>query len=118
LKRSLGAIVVAFALLLAGSALAHSLLLESAPAAGAVLTSAPARVSLRFNNRIEKRLSRLVLVNAGGQSQPLSPLADGGPDQLEATAPPLSPGAYRLEWHVLSTDGHLVSGAVPFRIAP
>lgn len=117
MRSSLGALVVGAALL-AVSVAAHSLLLESSPAAGAVLTAPPSRVSLRFNNRIEKRLSRLVLVTAGGEARALSPLADGAPDRLEAPAPRLAPGDYRLEWHVLSIDGHLVSGAVPFRVAP
>lgn len=105
-------------MLLVTSAAAHSLLLESMPAVGAVLTASPTRVSLRFNNRIEKRLSRLVLVDGRGEGRALSPAVDGPPDRLEATTPALAPGDYRLQWHVLSTDGHLVSGVVPFRVAP
>jgi methionine-rich copper-binding protein CopC len=105
-------------MLLATSAAAHSLLLESMPAVGAVLTASPIRVSLRFNNRIEKRLSRLVLADGSGEGRVLTVALDGPPNRLEATTPTLAPGDYRLQWRVLSTDGHLVSGVVPFRVAP
>jgi methionine-rich copper-binding protein CopC len=99
-----------------GPAGAHSLLLESSPPANAVLAAAPAGVALRFNNRIEKRLARLRLVDGRGQAYPLAVRADGPPDRLEAPAPALGPGRWRLEWSVLSTDGHVVRGSLPFRI--
>jgi methionine-rich copper-binding protein CopC len=117
--RLLRCAVVVGAALLAGSAQAHSLLLESTPPAGAVLSAPPSRITLRFNNRIEKGLSRLILVRVGGEARALDLRPAGGPDRLEATPPSaLAAGDYRLEWHVLSTDGHLVSGAIPFRVAP
>ena len=61
-------------LVAAGPALAHSLLLESSPAAGATLASAPDTLMLRFNNRIEKPLSRIRLVDAAGVQRPLDPV--------------------------------------------
>jgi copper resistance protein C len=100
-------------------AAAHSLLLESTPAAGATLATAPGQLTLRFNNRIEKSLSRVRLLAAGGAAQPLIVNVDAGAaDRLIATVPPLAPGAWRVEWQVLSTDGHVVSGRFEFRVAP
>src|SRR5206468_1308974 len=82
-----------------------SLLLESTPAAGSTVAAAPT-LSLRFNNRVEKPLSRLRLLDERGGSLSLAMPASGGPvDRLSAPLPPLSPGAYRVEWQVLSTDG-------------
>lgn len=105
-------------LLVSSPAVAHSLLLESSPAADATLTTTPAQLSLRFNNRIEKRLSRITLLDERGTPQALTiAVADGGADRLTAAVPPLAPGAYRVEWHVLSTDGHVVSGGFGFRLA-
>jgi methionine-rich copper-binding protein CopC len=117
--RPLGSTVAVASLLLAPvlPARAHSLLLESSPAANAVLAEPPAMVALRFNNRIEKRLSRLQLIDNRGQVRPLAVRPDGPPDRVEAPLPPLGPGPWRLEWHVLSTDGHVVSGIFPFRIS-
>jgi methionine-rich copper-binding protein CopC len=108
----------ALLLALAAPAVSHSLLLEATPPAGAVLTATPPRVSLRFNNRIEKRLSRLRLADARGDGRPLPVRPDGPPDRLEAGLPPLGPGDWRLEWRVLSTDGHVVRGSLPFRVEP
>ena len=112
-------LLVAGALLVASviPASGHSLLLESSPAAGAVL-AAPAEVRLRFNGRVEKRLSLLALVDERGAARVLAPDPAGPPDRLVAALPALSPGRYRLEWHVLSTDGHVVSGGFGFRVAP
>ena len=106
-------------LAVAGPALAHSLLLESAPGAGATLAASPSTLMLRFNNRIEKPLSRVRLVDASGapQALTLSPNA-GGADRLVATMPPLGPGTWRVEWQVLSTDGHVVAGRFQFTVAP
>ena len=103
----------------AGPALAHSLLLESAPAAGATLASSPDTLMLRFNNRIEKPLSRVRLVDAAGAKRPLTIAVDAGPaDRLVAPLPPLPPGTWRVEWQVLSTDGHVVAGRFEFKVAP
>jgi methionine-rich copper-binding protein CopC len=104
-------------LALAGSARAHSLLLESAPAADALLAASPPEISLRFNNRIEKKLSTIRLLDERGGVRPLTTLADGPADRLTATVPSLDPGGWRVEWRVLSTDGHVVSGRFSFRVA-
>lgn len=100
-------------------AAAHSLLLESVPAAGATLTSPPRQLTLRFNNRIEKALSRVRLLDARGVAQPLGITATDGPaERLTATVPPLATGAWRVKWQVLSSDGHVVTGRFEFRLAP
>lgn len=103
----------------AGPVFAHSLLLESAPAAGATLPSSPDTLMLRFNNRIEKPLSRVRLVDGAGVRRQLTLTADSrSADRLVATMPPLPPGTWRVEWQVLSTDGHVVAGRFEFKVAP
>ena len=98
---------------------AHSLLLESSPAAGATVNAPPAQISLRFNNRIEKKLSTIRLLDERGAPSPVTILvSDGAADRLSATVPTLTQGAWRVEWQVLSTDGHIVSGNFSFRVAP
>lgn len=106
----------ALILTLTPAALAHSLLIASVPAAGTTVSTAPA-VALRFNNRVEKKLSRIRLVSAGGDAQILPLRTDGAVDTLEAPLPSLASGRYRVEWRVLSTDGHVVSGAFAFTLA-
>jgi methionine-rich copper-binding protein CopC len=102
--------------LLAAPASAHSLLMESSPPVNGTLASAPTELRLRFNNRIEKGLSRLRLVNERGETRDL-PLDPGGPaDRLTAPLSNVSSGRYRVEWQVLSTDGHVVTGRFSFAV--
>jgi methionine-rich copper-binding protein CopC len=44
-------------------------------------------------------------------------VADGPAERLTAALPPLAVGSWRVEWQVLSTDGHIVRGSFSFRIA-
>jgi methionine-rich copper-binding protein CopC len=118
---SRGALVAAALIITAATpAAAHSLLLSSSPAAGAVLQTSPSVVMLRFNNRIEKRLSRVRLVDEHGTiaTAPTTRVDDETAETLWAVVPPLAPGAWRVEWQVFSTDGHVVSGSYQFRLAP
>ena len=114
--------VLSFALLLgvASPAPAHSLLLASTPPADAVLAASPPYVVLRFNNRIEKRLSRVQLVDERGRvaAAPTARSDDEPAESLQAVVPPLAPGTWRVEWQVFSTDGHVVNGSYRFRLAP
>jgi copper resistance protein C len=114
-SRRIVLVVAALLLVFTATASAHSLLLESSPAAGSVV-SAPPEVRLRFNGRVEKRLSHLAVVDERGEARGLVLDAGGPPDRLAAPLPPLPAGRYRLEWHVLSTDGHVVSGGFGFRV--
>lgn len=114
-RRRLLALAAAGALAAAPAA-AHSLLVAATPAAAARLSSAPTELVLRFNSRIEKRLSRLRLLDERGEARALTPSADGAPDELRAPLPPLAAGTWRVQWQVLSVDGHLVSGGYAFEV--
>jgi methionine-rich copper-binding protein CopC len=107
------ALVAAFA----SAARGHAILVDSSPRAGEA-TAPPGELMLRFNGRIEKRLSHVMLVGGPrktkillGISHPTAP-----PDVLRFALPPLEPGAYRAEWKVLSVDGHFTGGAVTFTV--
>jgi methionine-rich copper-binding protein CopC len=104
--------------LAAAPAASHSLLLESRPAAGSTIAAAPPELHLRFNNRIEKRLSRLRLIREGGEERDLPLMPEGAADRLSAPLPAVAPGKYRVEWQVLSTDGHVVTGRFSFTVKP
>jgi methionine-rich copper-binding protein CopC len=116
-RRRLGGLAGALALAGALDLHAHSLLLDASPAPDATV-AAPYQVRLRFNNRVERGLSRLAIVDARGTRHELTLARDTAPDRVTASAPALPPGAYHVEWQVLSADGHIVNGRYPFRIAP
>jgi methionine-rich copper-binding protein CopC len=103
-------------------AAAHAIVLESVPARDAVLDRAPERVFLRFNSKIETRLSRVTLSAGRGAPMPI-PIQTDGPDgdrqsdRLIVPLRPLSPGAYVLHYKVLSADGHITEGALRFTVS-
>jgi copper resistance protein C len=109
-------------LLLAGAqqAAAHAAVLSSIPAANAQLAAGQAlAIELRFNSRIDAKRSRLVLMGPDkGAKMALALSADARPDVLAATLPGLGAGHYRLHWQVLSIDGHMTQGDIPFAVAP
>lgn len=97
---------------------AHAIIVESAPAAGATLHRAALPILLRFNSRIDRERSRLMLLGADGAAVTLKLEPSAGPDTLAAEADGLAPGRYRLRWQVLGIDGHITRGDIPFEIVP
>ena len=92
--------------------------MSSIPAAGAVVHDKSGRVTVRFNSRIDRVRSRLMLVRPDGTSSTLELADTPGPDTLDATIGELTPGSYRLRWQVLAIDGHITRGDIPFTVAP
>ena len=95
---------------------AHAILMESKPALHSSVKGPDASVWLRFNVRIDGSRSRLRLVAPDGSQQTLSLAKQAQPDLLESQAAGLKPGAYKLQWQVLASDGHISRGEVAFTV--
>lgn len=97
---------------------AHAIILESEPVRDAKLLEPPARLYLRFNSKIEKRLSQVSLTAADGRAVPLPVSVDGsqGPDRIAIPLGHLRPGAYVVRYKVLASDGHITEGALRFSV--
>ncbi|MGY4307521.1 methionine-rich copper-binding protein CopC [Bradyrhizobium sp. USDA 4369] len=106
------------ALLLAcpGTASAHAIIVTSQPASGATIDKDAVAIRLRFNSRIDHARSRLKLRAPDGAEQALIPAADAPADEIDAEARALRPGAWHLQWQVLSVDGHITRGDIPFNV--
>ena len=107
------------AILLAGSVVplwAHAILMESKPKASSTVAGPDLAIWLRFNVRVDGRRSRLHLIAPDGSAVPLEALNQSTPDTLESHATGLKAGAYKLQWQVLASDGHLSRGEVDFRV--
>jgi copper transport protein len=113
-------VLVLYCVLMPAVALAHAVLVESSPKQDQTLKSTTTRAVLRFNARIEKKVTRVSLVDANGKKVKLPPLpddADGPEDRLIIALPAgLPPGSYRLEYTVLAADGHSSPGVLRFTI--
>jgi copper transport protein len=110
---------IAFALLLAAlpwhGAHAHAVLLESSPAADAVLEDALERVVLRFNEPVRLAVIRL-LQAADEVSIELEGVEVTDTDVSAPLPPGLPDGSYVLSYRVTSADGHAVVGSFVFAI--
>lgn len=98
------------------AALAHAVVLESAPAADAGVPGPNIEVRLRFNSRVDHTRSRLALRTPDRGSRQLAIATGAPPDILAAHGQGLAPGWYILRWQVLAVDGHITRGDIPFRV--
>jgi len=114
-------IVACLALLgmsLPGQALAHGLLVQTFPAADAVVAEPPVEISLSFNEGIEARFSGIDLLGPDGAVVAVGEIAVVDKNMVAPVLGSLPPGAYQVDWHVLSADGHKVAGSYRFEIKP
>lgn len=114
--RRLAAALLAAALCVAmlSHAHAHAVLVSSVPADRQVLTQAPGRVDLRFNEPVE--VMSLRLLDPSGRSVTLQPAPDGVPERAAAALPALGRGTHVLSWRLVSADGHPVAGSLLFSV--
>jgi hypothetical protein len=54
------------------------------------------------------------LLAADGTTSTLALVSQSKPNILQTHAAGLKPGAYKLEWQVLASDGHMSRGEIPF----
>jgi copper transport protein len=102
----------------APSAFAHSAFLGSNPEPGTRLADSPRLVSLVFTEALSDRLSKatLVRVSDGRVAAGVRSTVSGTRLVLELVEP-LERGAYRVQWHTVSTeDGHALEGSFSFGV--
>ncbi|MEV7009178.1 copper resistance protein CopC [Streptosporangium sp. NPDC051022] len=111
---ALGAVVGCLLALIctASPALAHDRLESSSPAADAKVTDLQA-ITLEFTSRM--RFAKVVLTGPGDKPVKLGTPSEGRTVRAEVPAP-LAPGRYRIAWRVLSSDGHPITGQIPFTV--
>jgi copper resistance protein C len=103
----------------ADSAVAHDLVRRSEPVANAAVVAGPVSVAVVYSGKIDRARSQLALVAPDGTRRELALDGSAPPNVLQASAPiDLTPGAYVLRWIVLSSDGHLTRGDIPFQVVP
>ncbi|WP_337269448.1 copper homeostasis periplasmic binding protein CopC [Oryzifoliimicrobium ureilyticus] len=114
-------VIATFAVQTSGMASAHARLTTSEPADGVVLNKSPQSVVLTFSEGLEPAFFQLSIEDAQGAKVDLKDEKVGGQDgKCLSAAPttPLSAGSYKIDWHVLSKDGHQTAGTVTFKVMP
>ncbi len=96
----------------------HATLVSSEPAANSHLASPPTRVRLVYSEPVEGKLAKVTIVPATGT--PIVLHAGADPRDVHAViAPvdaPLGAGSYKVQWRVVSADGHPVDGTFSFTV--
>ena len=111
--------LLALVLLLESTTSAHSNLIHSQPAAGAVLQTSPRELVLDFSENLDASFSKVQLLNSTNQ------VINSGPGVIDPAQPrtlrlelsTLPKDSYTASWRVRSSeDGHISEGSVPFGI--
>ena len=109
---------------------AHTALVRTTPAAGAVVAQPPSEVRFWFNEPIERQFSRIevfrtVLDPGTGAVQPGERIDQGWLPGPRATREvgvrlpeALEPGRYIVQWLVLAIDTHRTQGSFMFTYQP
>ncbi|KIL39139.1 hypothetical protein SD70_22190 [Gordoniibacillus kamchatkensis] len=91
-------------------AAAHSVLTEAVPAPNSTVAAAPERIRLTFNERLEKELYSITVIDEKG-AKVITPPAVMSQDQRQISVelPKLADGLYTVSYHIISADGHPVA---------
>ncbi|MGE5504723.1 MAG: copper resistance protein CopC [Actinomycetota bacterium] len=115
LGRFVAAAVAAFLVLAPVAASAHAVLVWSSPAGKSTVTGPEQDATLRFNSRIDAARSKLSLKGPDGVKA-LEIKAGKTEAELTSHLSNLVPGKYVLHFDVLSIDGHISRGDLPFTV--
>jgi copper transport protein len=108
---------VVFALVSLGlppAAFAHANLIKTYPTYREHAQAAPRSVSLRFDQPVQAEVNAIEVKNAFGKT--VSRRARATDRDVRVRLRRLDRGAYTVRWHVLSQDGHVVSGVFTFGV--
>jgi len=116
-------LILTVSLLQAGQAFAHAHLKTSDPAQNAVVTQAPAQVTLKFSENLELSMSKLeVKDSTSGDVVSTGKLSDGGQGKstMQVALNPLKKtrSKYQVNWKAVSTDTHRTQGTYEFTFDP
>jgi copper transport protein len=111
-----GGIALAWLLLaLSGAAHGHAVVLETIPADGTLLESAPDQIVIRFNEPVAP-VAAQILNAAGEEITPAEPARVEGAELRIVLPPSLAEGSYIASYRVISADSHPVGGSIVFSV--
>jgi methionine-rich copper-binding protein CopC len=91
--------------------------MESAPAASAVIGGRSSEFFVRFDRPVDHVRSTLDIMSDGKLVERLKPRLESAPTVLFARAPTLPAGNYKLHWSVRTMAGvEAIEGDIPFTV--
>ncbi|OMW97869.1 copper homeostasis periplasmic binding protein CopC [Burkholderia pseudomallei] len=117
-RAGLAALVAACAAIASAAAFAHGKLESAVPAPGGTVDTAPDALRLTFNESLESAFSTVKIANAGGApvAAPKAKVDAANPRVLTLAVPKLAPGAYTVQWTVMTADAHKTKGSYAFKV--
>lgn len=98
---------------------AHAVMTKAVPEANSQLNTAPERIELTFNERLEAELYYIkVYDEIGREISDRKATLSGDQKAMQLELPKLSNGRYTVTYHVISADGHPVEGTYVLSIGP
>lgn len=113
------ALVLLTTLFISPAVLAHAHLTHQYPAADAVVDAAPQALTLNFSEGVEAEFSGATLTGPQQRVIETGVAKRNEQDKTQLIVPlsqPLSAGDYRVDWHVVSVDGHKTKGRYSFSV--
>jgi len=100
--------------------LAHAIVVRRSPPEGGSAAKDIGKVDVWYDAGIRDSLAALAVVSEGGERVDKRDAAidSADPAHVSVSVNPLTPGKYTVRYRALSADGHLVSGAWDFEVAP
>lgn len=116
-KKTLTTVALLGSLLAASSVFAHAHLKSLTPAADSTV-DAPAELSLVFSEGVEAAFCKVKITRDGTDVLVKSLVTLSGDNKTLIVTPavPLTPGDYKVEWHIVSVDTHKSEGAYAFKV--
>lgn len=112
-----GAIVAAFIFVSAAPAAAHTALEASSPKDGGTIDVAPSRVLMRFTEPVLNSGYRLVVIGPDDRAYQAGAAQIAGKEVTQALKPLGASGEYRVEFRIVSADGHPLTGGLRFTLS-
>lgn len=98
-------------------AAAHNVLVGSQPAAGASVQTAPTEVRFDFNAPVRFGDDTIVVLGPNGTHWERTQHATVSGDSVSTPVAPLGPAdVYTASYHIISADGHPVTGDITFTL--
>ena len=104
------------ALVTAGAASAHAILLHISPADHALLTRSPPAIRVTFDDAIRVGAGNAAVSNADGSSILAGPPRIAGHTLILTLHPRLARGDYSVRWSIVAEDGHREQGVLAFGV--
>jgi methionine-rich copper-binding protein CopC len=102
--------------LFAEGACAHAIVVTARPVMNSSVAPGKLEIRLEFNSRIDRQRSRLSLLRPDGKLVEVASEPTGVQNVLAAHIDATVTGGWKLDWQVLSLDGHITRGTVRFSV--